>query len=103
MIDLTPDMVIAIAAAGQSVVFYPMVVRNWRRGYCHIPLPISVSKVWLLALSFVGLALADLPLAATVVAVDVVAWVVLAAQRWALGDGESQRQCNCPSSGRRVI
>jgi len=87
MFGLTPDMILATAAAGQSVVFYPMVVRNWRRHYCHFPLYISALKIAFLVGSFIGFVAAGLPMAAAVVVVDVGAWIVLAAQRQVWGDG----------------
>ena len=89
MFGITPDMILATAAAGQSVLFYPMVVRNWRRRYCHFPLWVSTMKMVFLAEAFVGFMAADLPMAAVVVVIDAGAWVVLAVQRQAFGDGSN--------------
>jgi hypothetical protein len=91
MFGLTADMLVAAGAAGQSVTFYPMVVRNWRRHYCHFPLWVAALKIGFMSVSFVGLLVAGLPMAAVVVVVDIGSWAVLAVQRQTWGDGTNPR------------
>jgi hypothetical protein len=85
-------MLIAVGAAIQSVAFYPVVVRNWRRHYCHFPLWVAGVKLGAMLVSCVGLITAGLPIAAVVVVIDIGSWLVLAGQRLAWGDGEKTRE-----------
>lgn len=78
------DIILGIANCGLAIVFYPMVVRNWRRGYCHIPIMTSAPKTVLLGLALVGFLVADLPIAAAMCAIDFACWIILVGQRLTL-------------------
>ncbi len=86
----SPDIIIAVANLGLAAVFYPLVVRNQRRRYCHIPLTTSVPKALLLVLLCVGLVAANLPMAAAVCWLDIICWLILIGQRIRLGSGEHE-------------
>jgi hypothetical protein len=86
MLQLSPDVVIALANFGLAIVFWPLLIRNQRRRYCHIPLTTSVPKTALLALLCIGELMAQLPIAAAVCLLDVACWCLFVAQRQVLGD-----------------
>ena len=86
---LSADVFVAIANFGLAIVWWPLLCRDWRRGYCHIPLSTSIPKTLLLLILFVGELWAGLPIAAAVCWIDIVAWLLLMHQRITLGDGSS--------------
>lgn len=87
---MTADQILAAASLGLALVFYPMVVRNQIRGYCHLPLMTSVPKTALLSLTFVGYCMAQLPLAAAMIGLDVLCWLIFVLQRIVLGNKEEK-------------
>lgn len=89
---VSADVVIATANLGLALVFWPLTVRDWMRGYCHIPLMTSIPKVVLLSILLVGLLMAELPLAAIAVGIDIVCWIILVAQRIVLGTPDLPRR-----------
>lgn len=78
------DILLGIANLGLAMVFYPMVIRNASRGYCHIPYIVSVPKTLFLCFALAGFVVAELPLAAGMCFADVVCWIMLILQRASL-------------------
>jgi hypothetical protein len=83
----SPDAQAAFAQIGLASVFWPLAIRDWKRGYCHQPLFVSIPKVALLVVLADSLVRLSAPLAALVTIPDIICWLVLIGQRIVMGDG----------------
>lgn len=75
------DILIAVANAGLSVIFFPTVLSNIRNSHCGIPLTTSIPRTGLIALLCGTYLYMGLWLAGLVLLVDIACWLVLIKQR----------------------